>query len=218
MLPERLADGTERSHIQAELLLGRYGVVTKGSVVAESVAGGFAWLYKVLSTFEDNGRCRRGYFVESLGGAQFASPATVDRLREYLDAVDDARKPYRATVLAATDPANPYGAALVWPRATSESGHRPGRKAGALAVLVDGDLALYIERGGKSLLSFVIDPTVLHAAALGTMELVRDGGLDGLVIERIDGRSVFDIGDSAVVAALMEAGFARTPRGLRIRR
>lgn len=218
MLPERLTGGTERSHIQAELLLGRYGVVTKGSVVAESVAGGFAWLYKVLSTFEDNGRCRRGYFVESLGGAQFASPATVDRLREYLDPVDDARKPYRATVLAATDPANPYGAALVWPRATSESGHRPGRKAGALAVLVDGDLALYIERGGKSLLSFVIDPTVLHAAALGTMELVRDGGLDGLVIERIDGRSVFDIGDSAVVAALMEAGFARTPRGLRIRR
>lgn len=218
MLPERLTGGTERSHIQAELLLGRYGVVTKGSVVAESVAGGFAWLYKVLSTFEDNGRCRRGYFVESLGGAQFASPATVDRLREYLDAVDDARKPYRATVLAATDPANPYGAALVWPRATSESGHRPGRKAGALAVLVDGDLALYIERGGKSLLSFVIDPTVLHAAALGTMQLVRDGGLDGLVIERIDGRSVFDIGDSAVVAALMEAGFARTPRGLRIRR
>lgn len=218
MLPERLTGGTERSHIQAELLLGRYGVVTKGSVVAESVAGGFAWLYKVLSTFEDNGRCRRGYFVESLGGAQFASPATVDRLREYLDAVDDARKPYRATVLAATDPANPYGAALVWPRATSESGHRPGRKAGALAVLVDGDLALYIERGGKSVLSFVIDPTVLHAAALGTMELVRDGGLDGLVIERIDGRSVFDIGDSAVVAALMEAGFARTPRGLRIRR
>lgn len=218
MLPERLADGTERSHMQAELLLGRYGVVTKGSVVAEGVAGGFAWLYKVLSTFEDNGRCRRGYFVESLGGAQFASPATVDRLREYLDTVDDARKPYRATVLAATDPANPYGAALAWPRAVSDSGHRPGRKAGALTVLVDGELALYIERGGKSLLSFVTDPTVLHAAALGTMGLVRDGGLDGLVIERVDGRSVFDIGESPVIAALIEAGFARTPRGLRIRR
>lgn len=218
MLPERLADGTERSHMQAELLLGRYGVVTKGSVVAEGVAGGFAWLYKVLSTFEDNGRCRRGYFVESLGGAQFASPATVDRLREYLDTVDDAGKPYRATVLAATDPANPYGAALVWPRAVSDSGHRPGRKAGALTVLVDGELALYIERGGKSLLSFVTDPTVLHAAALGTMGLVRDGGLDGLVIERVDGRSVFDIGESPVIAALIEGGFARTPRGLRIRR
>ncbi|OAT70735.1 ATP-dependent helicase [Mycobacteroides immunogenum] len=218
MLPERLPDGTERSHMQAELLLGRYGVVTKGSVVAEGVAGGFAWLYKILSTFEDNGRCRRGYFVESLGGAQFASPATVDRLREYLDTVDDARKPYRATVLAATDPANPYGAALPWPQTTSESGHRPGRKAGALAVLVDGDLALYIERGGKSLLSFVTDPTVLHAAALGTMELVRDGALEGLVIERADGRSVFDLGDSAVIAALLEAGFARTPRGLRIRK
>ncbi|MUM16414.1 ATP-dependent helicase [Mycobacterium sp. CBMA271] len=217
LLPERLADGTERSHVQAELLLGRYGVVTKGSVMAEGVTGGFAWLYKVLSTFEDNGRCRRGYFVESLGGAQFASPATVDRLREYLDTVDDARKPARAMVLAATDPANPYGAALMWPRAVSDSGHRPGRKAGALVALVDGDLALYIERGGKSLLSFVTDPTVLHAAALGTMELVRAGGLGGLVIERADGRSVFDIADSSVITALIEAGFARTPRGLRFR-
>lgn len=218
LLPERLTDGTERSHLQAELLLGRYGVVTKGSVVAEGVAGGFAWLYKVLSTFEDNGRCRRGYFVESLGGAQFASPATVDRLREYLDAVDDERTPCRATVLAATDPANPYGAALVWPRSASDSGHRPGRKAGALVALVDGHLVLYIERGGKSLLSFVTDPTMLHAAALGTMELVREGRLDGLVIERADGRSVFDIGESAVIAALLEAGFARTPKGLRVRK
>lgn len=218
LLPERLADGTERSHTQAELLLGRYGVVTKGSVVAEGVAGGFAWLYKVLSTFEDNGRCRRGYFVESLGGAQFASPSTVDRLREYLDTVDDERTPHRATVLAATDPANPYGAALAWPRAASDSGHRPGRKAGALVALVDGHLVLYIERGGKSLLSFVTDPTMLHAAALGTMDLVRAGGLDGLVVEKIDGRSVFDIGESAVSTALLEAGFARTPKGLRVRR
>ncbi|QQG98267.1 ATP-dependent helicase [Mycobacteroides chelonae] len=218
LLPERLADGTERSHTQAELLLGRYGVVTKGSVVAEGVAGGFAWLYKVLSTFEDNGRCRRGYFVESLGGAQFASPSTVDRLREYLDTVDDERTPQRATVLAATDPANPYGAALVWPRAASDSGHRPGRKAGALVALVDGHLVLYIERGGKSLLSFVTDPTMLHAAALGTMDLVRAGGLDGLVVEKIDGRSVFDIGESAVSTALLEAGFGRTPKGLRVRR
>ncbi|WP_078288270.1 ATP-dependent helicase [Mycobacterium sp. D16R24] len=218
LLPERLADGTERSHMQAELLLGRYGVVTKGSVAAEGVAGGFAWLYKVLSTFEDNGRCRRGYFVESLGGAQFASPTTVDRLREYLDTVDDEPAPCRATVLAATDPANPYGAALVWPRAASDSGHRPGRKAGALVALVDGHLVLYIERGGKSLLSFVTDPTMLHTAALGTMELVREGGLDGLVIERADGRSVFDIGESAVITALLEAGFARTPKGLRVRR
>lgn len=218
LLPERLADGTERSHTQAELLLGRYGVVTKGSVVAEGVAGGFAWLYKVLSTFEDNGRCRRGYFVESLGGAQFASPSTVDRLREYLDTVDDERTPQRATVLAATDPANPYGAALVWPRTASDSGHRPGRKAGALVALVDGHLVLYIERGGKSLLSFVTDPTMLHAAALGTMDLVRAGGLDGLVVEKIDGRSVFDIGESAVSTALLEAGFGRTPKGLRVRR
>lgn len=145
-LPAAEPDSTVRAHFQAELLLGRHGVLTKGAVGAEGVPGGFATLYKVLSTFEDAGRCQRGYFVESLGGAQFAVASTVDRLRSYLDNVDPERPEYHAVVLAATDPANPYGAALGWP--TDSEAHRPGRKAGALVALVDGRLVWFLERGG----------------------------------------------------------------------
>ena len=149
-LPAAELDSTVRAHFQAELLLTRYGVLTKGAVAAEGVPGGFAMLYKVLTAFEDAGRCQRGYFVESLGGAQFAVASTVDRLRSYLDSVDQERHEYQAVVLAAADPANPYGAALPWP----EGDYRPGRKAGALVALVDGELAWFLERGGRSLTHF----------------------------------------------------------------
>ena len=141
-LPAPEPDSTLRAHYQAELLLSRHGVLTKGAVAAEGVPGGFATLYKVLSTFEEAGRCQRGYFVESLGGAQFAVASTVDRLRSYLDGVDPERPEYRAVVLAAADPANPYGAALPWPEPATEGAARPGRKAGALVVLVDGGFGL----------------------------------------------------------------------------
>ncbi len=127
-LPPAEPDSTVRAHFTAELLLSRHGVLTKGA--AEGAPGGFAMLYKVLTAMEDSGRCQRGYFVESLGGAQFAVASTVDRLRTYLDGVDQQRRDYHAVVLAAADPANPYGAALPWP-GDSDSGHRPGRKAGA---------------------------------------------------------------------------------------
>ena len=159
-LPAAEPDSTVRAHFQAELLLNRHGVLTKGAVAAEGVPGGFAMLYKVLTAFEDAGRCQRGYFVESLGGAQFAVASTVDRLRSYLDGVDPERPDYHAVVLAAADPANPYGAALPWPtrRAAGDgepdAAHRPGRKAGALVALVDGELVWFLERGGRSLLSF----------------------------------------------------------------
>src|SRR5450432_3158027 len=131
LLPEPSTDETRRSHALAETLLDRYGVLTRGAVQAESVAGGFAAVYRVLKAFEDAGRCRRGYFVEGLGAAQFALPGAVDRLRTR--AGPDAETP-RAIVLAATDPANPYGAALPWPtRAVRQGdvvpereGHRPG--------------------------------------------------------------------------------------------
>src|SRR6185295_3429097 len=142
-LPAAEPESTVRAHFQAEQLLNRYGVLTKGAVGAEEVPGGFAMLYKVLTAFEEAGRCQRGYFVESLGGAQFAVASTVDRLRGYSDDPgsfkDPERPEYRAVVLAAADPANPYGAALPWPTSSTESpGARPGRKAGALVVLVDG--------------------------------------------------------------------------------
>jgi ATP-dependent helicase Lhr and Lhr-like helicase len=221
-LPE--PDSTLRAHHQAELLLNRHGVLTRGAVSAEAVPGGFAMLYKVLTTFEEAGRCQRGYFVESLGGAQFAVASTVDRLRGYLDepgSFQDSTLPEcRAVVLAAADPANPYGAALPWPsRAPEEDGGaRPGRKAGALVVLVDGEVVWFVERGGRSLLSFSDDPDVNRAAGAALAALVTAGRVSSILVERINGLGVLrpDVSPSAV-SALSDAGFARTPRGLRLR-
>jgi ATP-dependent helicase Lhr and Lhr-like helicase len=224
LLPEPSTDETRRSHALAETLLDRYGVLTRGAVQAEGVPGGFAAVYRVLTAFEDAGRCRRGYFVEGLGAAQFASPGAVDRLRA--PSGPDAESP-RAIVLAATDPANPYGAALPWPtRAVragdlvpEREGHRPGRKAGALVVLVDGELAVYVERGGKTLLSFEPEsseaaPDVIQTAVEALALAVRDGWLGRLDVERADGGSVLQ---SPLGTALEAAGFRATPRGLRLR-
>lgn len=221
-LPAAEPDSTVRAHFQAELLLNRHGVLTKGAAAAEGVPGGFATLYKVLSAFEDAGRCQRGYFVESLGGAQFAAASTVDRLRSYLDGVDPHRPEYHAVVLAATDPANPYGAALAWPSsAESDTAHRPGRKAGALVALVDGQLVWFLERGGRSLLSFTADAETQRVAAGALADLVSTGRMPALLVERINGVAVLDPGvdeDRATVQdALIGAGFSRTPRGLRLR-
>ncbi|MFV8317457.1 ATP-dependent helicase [Mycobacterium sp. 23] len=218
-LPAPEPDSTLRAHFQAELLLNRHGVLTKGAVAAEGVPGGFATLYKVLSGFEDAGRCQRGYFVESLGGAQFAVASTVDRLRSYLDGIDPQRPDYRAVVLAATDPANPYGAALPWPTLQAEGSARPGRKAGALVVLVDGELCWFSERGGRSLLTFADDPDANRAAAMALAELVSARRVASLLVERANGVSVLTPDGPAAVAldALVLAGFSRTPRGLRLR-
>jgi ATP-dependent Lhr-like helicase len=220
-LPTPEPDSTLRAHHQAELLLNRHGVLTRGAVTAEGVPGGFATLYKVLTAFEDAGRCQRGYFVESLGGAQFAVASTVDRLRSYLDGVDPERPEYRAVVLAAADPANPYGAGLPWPSRTKDGdgAARPGRKAGALVVLVDGELVWFLERGGRSLLSFTDDDLdANHAAAVAVADLVKTGRVNAILIERINSAPVLAPQVSAsVVTALSDAGFARTPRGLRLR-
>jgi ATP-dependent helicase Lhr and Lhr-like helicase len=225
-LPAPEPDSTLRAHFQAELLLNRHGVLTRGAVTAEGVPGGFATLYKVLSTFEEAGRCQRGYFVESLGGAQFAVTSTVDRLRSYTDGIDPERPEYRAVVLAAADPANPYGAALPWPTSSDEGqgpAARPGRKAGALVVLVDGELAWFLERGGRSLLTFTDDPAADHAAAMALADLVTARRLASILVERIDGTPALQPragGPGPVVealTALSEAGFVRTPRGMRLR-
>ncbi|MDG4664189.1 ATP-dependent helicase [Mycobacterium sp. 236(2023)] len=218
-LPVAEVDSTVRAHYQADQLLARHGVLTKGAVAAENIAGGFASMYKVLTTMEDAGRCQRGYFVESLGGAQFATASTVDRLRSHADSIDDKQQSLRAIALAATDPANPYGAALPWPtRSTDgETAHRPGRKAGALVVLVDGELTWFVERGGRSLLSFTADPETANAAAAALAELVTRQRVPALLVERIDGVPVLESRGSAMVEALTTAGFSRTPRGLRLR-
>ncbi|MEU1429117.1 ATP-dependent helicase [Nocardia sp. NPDC005746] len=222
LLPERVADPTVRAHTTADVLLERYGVLTRGSVQSEGVPGGFALMYRVLTEFEDRGRCRRGYFVDSLGGAQFSTTDVVDRLRSFDTdrnrSVGDgfSHEPAgRAVVLASCDPANPYGAALPWPKAAAEgAGHRPGRKAGALVVLVEGELALYLERGGKTLLTFTEDPAVRTAAAAALAGLVHDRRVDSLVIDRVNGESVHG---NTFAGFLAEAGFAATPKGFRLR-
>ncbi|MDG5485869.1 ATP-dependent helicase [Mycolicibacterium gadium] len=223
-LPAAEPESTVRAHFQAELLLGRHGVLTKGAVTSEQVPGGFAMLYKVLTAFEDAGRCQRGYFVESLGGAQFAVASTVDRLRSYLDGIDPDHREYHAVAMAAADPANPYGAALAWPtRATSvdDVTHRPGRKAGALVALVDGELVWFLERGGRSLLSFTDDADAHNAAAAALADLVTAGRVQSFLVEKVNGVPVLEPGAgghrAAVQDALIGAGFSRTPRGLRLR-
>ncbi|RFA19511.1 ATP-dependent helicase [Subtercola boreus] len=254
LLPRAEADPTLRAHATAEFLLDRYGVVTRGSVMSEHQPGGFALAYRVLSQFEETGRCRRGYFIEGLGAAQFATGGTVDRLRAFsADLLREQRgggessstpggggmlghdpraqsgagggndgstshrgrsretERTRALTLAATDPANPYGASLPWPQG---EGHRPGRKAGALVVLVDGALVLYVERGGKTVLAFSDDETALVEASDSLVSTVTSGRVDRLTIEKINGE--FSVGSS--VGRLLEiAGFSNTPRGLRLR-
>ncbi|WIB77348.1 ATP-dependent helicase [Curtobacterium sp. MCPF17_002] len=233
LLPLAESDSTVRAAATAEQLLERYGVVTRGAVQVEGVRGGFAGVYRVLSRFEESGRARRGYFIEGLGAAQFATGPTIDRLRTYARDLDDDERadPDRkreALTLAATDPANPYGASLPWPTAdagdddtdTSEStakttgrGHRPGRKAGALVTIVDGKLAVYVERGGKSVLTFTDDPADLSVAAASIAAIVRTG-LRKLAVERVDGDFVLE---TPLAEALRAAGFTATPQGLRLR-
>jgi ATP-dependent Lhr-like helicase len=255
LLPTIETDTTIRSYAAAEVLLDRYGIVTRGSVVAEGVSGGFAGVYRVLAAAEESGRVRRGYFVESLGAAQFATTGAVDRLRAQSRPLPDGA-PFAsgrrdsapsAVVLAASDPANAYGAALGWPARVMDpggvtdpggavddrpgpdaenrfgttsgarSGHKPGRKAGALVVLVDGALTLYVERGGKTLLSWTDDSVLLQSAADALALAVREGALGKLTVEKADGDPVLG-SDHPLATALAGAGFHATPRGLRLRR
>jgi ATP-dependent Lhr-like helicase len=215
-LPERDPDPTRHAAALADVLLERHGVVTRGAAAGEGVTGGFAAVYPVLAAMEERGAARRGYFVDGLGAAQFALPGAVDRLRATGETGDG-----EALVLAATDPANPYGAALPWPERIVDAGegdstgHRPGRKAGALTVLVDGELTIYVERGGRTLLSFVDDQDMLAAAAKALAEAVHAGALGAMSVERVDGEAIHS---SPLRDALAAAGFRTTPRGLRLRR
>ncbi|MFF3630422.1 DEAD/DEAH box helicase [Streptomyces sp. NPDC002164] len=218
LLPAAEPDPTHRAHALARTLLDRHGVVTRGAVQAEGVEGGFSAAYRVLSAFEDNGQARRGYVVEGLGAAQFAMDGAVDRLRTVSTARDRAEPGVtpHAVVLAAADPANAYGAALPWPESPDGAGHKPGRKAGSLVVLVDGELAMYMERGGKSLLAWPTDPEdpVLVAAADALAEAARAGALGTVTVERTNGASSLT---SPLGRVLEAAGFLATPRGLRLR-
>ncbi|MBH1938699.1 ATP-dependent helicase [Streptomyces sp. AV19] len=230
LLPPPEPDPTHRAHALARTLLDRHGVVTRGAVAAEGVEGGFSAAYRVLSAFEESGRARRGYVVEGLGAAQFAMDGAVDRLRAISTARERAgdsgphgSRPAdaRAVVLAAADPANAYGAALPWPDPPAGAAHKPGRKAGSLVVLVDGELALYVERGGKTLLAWhrpdeeaPPDDAGLRAAVEALASAARAGALGTVTVERINGAPAL----TAPLGSLLEsAGFHATPRGLRLR-
>ncbi len=227
LLPTREPDPTVRMHALASRLLARHGVITRAIVPSERLAASFGDLYRVLAAAETAGRVRRGYFVEHLGGSQFAVPAAVDQLRA--DARDMDREPPEPSVvtvlLAATDPANPYGAALAWPpsRALQEvsdgGGPRPSRRAGAAVVLDGGALVLFVERGSRSLLSFTDDHAALGRACAELARTIRGGPLGRVVLTRADGDEVLAPSRRAtpLMSALTAAGFAPTPRGLRLR-
>jgi ATP-dependent Lhr-like helicase len=189
----------------AEVLLERYGIVTRETVLAEGIPGGFAALYGELANLETLGTARRGYFVEGLGGAQFALPAAIERLRTMR-----TDEPAGAVVLAATDPANPFGATLPWPK--RDDARRPARVPGAYVVTVDAEPVLYVERGGKGLLPLGdAGPDELRTALEALAEAVRGGRVPRLGIERFDGEPV--VGSEAV-ELLLELGFRQGPRRL----
>jgi len=203
---EPAADPAARRRALAELLLERHGIVTREQVLAEGIAGGFSVLYDALGSLETLGVCRRGYFVEGLGGAQFALPGAVERLR----AVKDDQPP---VVLAATDPAQPYGAALKWPEKTGPpTPRRLARAAGAYVVLAGAEPALYVERGGRALQVLVDrDDPRLRPALEALAGFVRSGRLKKLDLEKVDGEPVVG---SDLEDVLVELGFRLGPRKL----
>jgi len=258
-------EATVAALARADLLLDRYGVLTRGCLQVEDSTGGFSQLYRIYSAAEDRALVRRGYFIEGLGAAQFAAPATVDLLRSTADSLSVPAGPqgfgatqgfgasaytpqrtdtervygtFTVTLLAATDPANPYGAALSWPAIPSFAHkgegtvkHRPARKAGACVVLVDGAPVLYVERGAKTLLAFTTDPVLLEAAAPALARLVSAGGTEKISVEKVNdvellgthtlsasGGEVMEHPVEALRAALQAQGFYATVRGLSLRR
>ncbi|MFA9430556.1 DEAD/DEAH box helicase [Egicoccus sp. AB-alg2] len=208
---------TERAHALAEQLLERHGVLTREALRIEAVAGGFSAVYPVLKAMEEAGQVRRGYVVAGLGAAQFAASGAIDRLRGHREPPEDELRldglgtgEGRVVLLAATDPAQPYGAALPWP----DSPGRPARAAGAFVVLVDGTPALFVERGGRSLASFS-HPQPMDRWLAALTWLVRSGRLRKLEVTKVDGVPVHE--QPAWAAGLEGVGFTRGYRGLTLR-
>ena len=220
LLPPTESDLTERTFAAAEALLARHGVVTRGAVVDEEVIGGFSAVYRVLAGAEERGLVRRGYFVEGLGASQFGAGIAIDQLRATRPAPADpwGVRDVEVHVLAACDPANPFGAALPWPGAVeAHAGHRPGRKAGALVVIADGMLVTYLERGGRTALTWPADGVVWPAAAERLASLVTGGQLQSLTLRTVNGVSALT-SEEPLVKALIEHGFVASPQGVRKRR
>jgi ATP-dependent Lhr-like helicase len=191
----------ERHAAWAHLLLDRHGIVTRGAILAEGYPGGFTALYPLYSHLEETGRVRRGYFVEGLGGSQFALPGAVDRLR--------SEPSNEVTVLAATDPANPYGAALPWPEI--EEG-RLARDAGAYVLLLQGELVGYLDRGRRHLTVLADDMSIYGSLGRGLSQIAARHRRT--TVNTVNGRPA---PGSPIAPALAEWGFATAPRGLTYR-
>jgi len=210
---DAIATPTERLAARVQQLLERHGVIIRELVQHEGAEGGFAAVYAVLRRMEEAGRVRRGYFVAGRGAAQFALPGAVDRLRTLREPGEEPA----VITLAATDPANPYGAALSWPERAE--GRKAARVAGSLVILVDGALAACVARDEHSVLTFIDgeerDMARTRAAVARALaaEAVPERR-DPLFIEEIDGAPV---DESALAEPLRAAGFVRTPRGYLLR-
>jgi ATP-dependent Lhr-like helicase len=205
-------DPVARRRAVGELLLERYGIVTREQVLAEGIPGGFSAIYSELSQLETLGVARRGYFLEGLGGAQFALPGAVERLRARGVAANPGETA-PALVLAAVDPAQPYGAVLPWPKGDGESRtRRPARVAGAYVVLAGGEPIVYLERGGRGLQTLVSADDARLRPALGALvDHVRSGAIKRVALEKVDGESAMT---SLLAPALTELGFQEGPRRL----
>jgi len=208
---------TEMAHQLALALLDRHGVLVRESVMAEGVEGGFSAVYPVLRALEESGRIRRGYFVAGLGAAQFALAGALERLRTLRDPDGGNGDDSTVHLLAAADPANPYGAALPWPRRGDDDRRPFQRAAGASVVLVDGKAVVYLDRGGSSIqtLPAFDDPETADLALRALGELVVDGRQRELVIGKIDGEPA---GRSKHAETLLRNGFSQGYRGLALRR
>ena len=224
-LPLSEATAADRAVAKGEAWLDRYGVVTRGSIVAEKSAGGFAEAYRTLSAWEDSGVVLRGYVVEGLGGAQFAPRGVITQLRRMEDGTDATAQPVHSVLLAAADPANPFGAALPWPE-LEEGVHTPHRGAGALVILRGGKPLAHLTRGARSLTvlgdkqatSFGDEETSVASNIISHIvdaltAAVRSGRLAPVVLERIDGHGVMETDTRAWTAA----GARLTPKGLSIK-
>jgi ATP-dependent Lhr-like helicase len=211
LVPTATANDTQRANALAQQLLARYGVVTREAPALENIFGGFSAIYPILRAMEDAGRIRRGYFVAGLGATQFAGPGAIDLLRSMREEPEQPE----TVMLAATDPANPYGAIVKWP----ESKFTMSRSVGAHVILVNGLMACYISRGEKQLLLFLPDdePSRSNAAreiARQLASLVRDGTRRALLIAEIDDEPA---SRSPLAPFLVEQGFSTTGLGYQLR-
>ena len=211
--PRKVPSETERRTALSRALLERYGVLTREAVGAEGIAGGFSSVYPVLKVMEESGQLRRGYFVAGLGATQFALAGADDRLRGEREAPEPEAA--RTLVLAATDPANPYGAALPWPIHAPEGAARPQRAAGAQVVLRNGELVAWIGRTETNLLTFLPADEPARSAAAGDLAralgaLVETGRRRAVLVGKVDGG---DPRQSALAPHLVGAGFLWGSRG-----